>query len=176
MELLKPKISHQPRADIYDLTYSDGDIDWTLSSSPSWSIHSSEDERPQLRAVSDSSNVEIILDSGADVSALPRCYSDTGVQVEQHEAQFIDAQGPPLNVHSTRVAKMTFGDVVLKEPFIVTDVSIPILALGRLVRAGWSLQANGQGQQVFQGGIRTQFTLCSWKYQDDFRQQCSYES
>ena len=68
-----------------------------------------EDERPQLRAVSDSSNVEIILDSGADVSAVPRCYSNTGVQVEQHEAQFIDAQGSPLNVHSTRVAKVTFG-------------------------------------------------------------------
>ncbi len=35
--------------------------------------------------------------------------------------------------------------------FIVTDVSIPILALEYLVRAGWSLQANGQEQRLVKG-------------------------
>ncbi len=101
--------------------------------------------------MSDSSNVEIILDSGADVSALPRNYGDVGVEVGQHEAQFIDAQGSPLHVRSTGIARVTFGNVVLKERFIVTDVSIPILALGHLVRAGWSLQANGQEQCLVKG-------------------------
>ena len=33
----------------------------------------------------------------------------------QHEAQFVDAQSSPPHVHSTRVAKVTFGDVTLKE-------------------------------------------------------------
>ena len=91
MEMLKPKIPAISReeANIYDLTYSDGDIDWTLCSSPSRSIHSSEDERPQLRAVSDSSNVEIILDSkvlqwhwssgGAARSPVHRC---SGITIE----------------------------------------------------------------------------------------------
>ena len=41
--------------------------------------------------------------------------------------------------------------MVLKERFIVTDVRILILALGHLVRAGWSLQANGQEQRLVKG-------------------------
>ena len=67
------------------------------------------------------------------------------------EVQCIDGQGSPLHVHSTRVAKVTFGDVTLKERFIVTDVSIPILAVGHLVRAGWSLQSNGQEHYLMKG-------------------------
>ena len=39
-----------------------------------------------------------------------------------------------LHVQSTRMAKVIFGDVVIKERFIVTDVSISILVLGHLVR------------------------------------------
>ena len=116
------------------------------------SISSNDDDLPQVRAMVDSTSpVEIILDSGADVSALPRTYGNVGVEVGQHESQFIDAQGSPLHVHSTRIAKVTFGDVVLKERFIVTDVSIPILALGHLVRAGWSLQSNGKEQHLVKG-------------------------
>ena len=94
---------------------------------------------------------EIILDPGAEVSALPRNYGNVGTEVGQHEAQFIDAQGSPLHVHSTRVAKVPFGNVVLKERFIVTDVSIPILGLGHLVRARWSLQADGRKQFLVKG-------------------------
>ena len=41
------------------------------------------------------SPVEIIFDSGADVSALPRTYGNVGVEVGKHESQFIDAQGSP---------------------------------------------------------------------------------
>ena len=39
----------------------------------------------------------------------------------------------------------------MKELFIVTDVSIPILALGHFVRAGWSLQSNVQEQYLMKG-------------------------
>ena len=87
--------------------------------------------------------------SGESAKRITRSYGNVGVG--QHEAQFIDAQGPPLRVHSTRVAKVIFGDVTLKECFLVTDVSIPILALGHLVRAGWSLQSNGQEQYLMKG-------------------------
>ena len=131
---------------------SDDNEDWTLCNSPTRSLSSSDDNLPQVRVMVDASTpVEIILDSGADVSALPRSYGNVGVEVGQHEVQFIDAQGSPLHVHSTRVAKVTFGDVTLKERFIVTDVSIPILALGHLVRAGWSVQSNGQEQYLMKG-------------------------
>ena len=155
MDLLKPKIPDscsRGALDAFDLTYSDDNADWTLCNSPSWSISSNDDDLPRVRAMVDATSpVEIILDSGADVSALPRTYGNVGVEVGQHESQFIDAQGSPLHVRSTRIAKVIFGDVVLKERFIVTDVSIPILASGHLVRAGWSLQANGKEQHLVKG-------------------------
>ena len=115
-----------------------------------------------------STPVEIILDSGADVSALPRSYGNVGVEVGQREAQFIDAQGSPLHVHSARVAKGTFGDVTLKERFIITDVSIPILALGhfgqsRMVLAiQWSGTVLDERSPVFQGWTQEKFVVCSW--------------
>ena len=67
--------------------------------------------------------------------------------------QFIDTQGSPLHVHSPLLAKVVFGNVVLKERFLVTDVIIiiQILALGHLVRAGWSLQANRREQHLVKG-------------------------
>ena len=55
-----------------------------------------------------SSPVEIILDSGAGVSALPRNYLNVRTDVGRHEAQFIDAQGSPWHAHSTPVAKVAF--------------------------------------------------------------------
>ena len=150
--MLKPKLPDEcsgQNLSTFDLTYSDDNEDWTFCNSPTWSLSSCDENLPQVRVTVDASTpVEIILNSGADVSALPRSYGNVGVEVGQHEAQFIDAQGSPLHVHSTRVAKVTFGDVALKECFIVTDVSIPILALGHLVRAGWSLQSNGQEQYL----------------------------
>ena len=147
MNLLKPKLpddcSRGSRG-AFALTYSDDNADWTLCNSPSWS--------PRVRALVDAASpVEIILDSGADVSALPRTHGNVGVEVGQHESQFIDVQGSPLYVHSTRVAKMTFGDVS------VTDVNIPILALGHLnqgrlvIATTWAGTAFGQGKQVLQG-------------------------
>ena len=56
-------------------------------------------------------------------------------------------------MRSTRILNchVTFGDVDLKERFIVTDVNIPFLALGHLVRAGWSLQPNGREQHLIKG-------------------------
>ena len=155
MNRLKPKLPDtcsRKQIGEYDLTYSDDNADWTLCDSPSWSISSNDDDLPQVRAMVDSTSpVEIILDSGADVSALPKAYCNVGTAVGQHESQFIDAQGSPLHVHSTRVAKVSFGDVVFKERFIVTDVSIPILALGHLIRGGWSLQSNGKEQCLVKG-------------------------
>ena len=150
MGVLKPKLPDEcsgQNLSTFDLTYSDDNADWTSCNSPTWSLSNCDENLPQDA----STPAEIILDSGADVSALPRSYGNVGVEVGQHEAQFIDAQGSPLHVHSTRVAKVTFGDVTLKERFIVTDVSIPILALGHLVRAGWSLQSNGQEQYLLKG-------------------------
>ena len=52
------------------------------------------------------SSAEIILDSGADTSALPLTYADVGESC-QHETvgqDFIDAQGGKLDMRDTRLA------------------------------------------------------------------------
>ena len=51
----------------------------------------------------------------------------------------MDAQGVPLSVESTRIATVQFGDVCFKEKFIIADVTSPLIALGHVIRCGWSL-------------------------------------
>ena len=99
--MLKPKLPDEcsgQNLSTFDLTYSDNNEDWTFCNSPTWSLSSRDENLPQVRVTVDASTpVEIILNSGADVSALPRSYGNVGVEVGQHEAQFIDAQGSPLH-------------------------------------------------------------------------------
>lgn len=86
---------------------------------------------------------EIILDS-ADTSALPLKYSGIGSASSGPRTTFVDAQGSPLSVESTRIATVRFGDVSFKEKFIVANITTPLIALGHIIRAGWILtQING---------------------------------
>ena len=111
MRVLKPNLPDHcmsQNLSAFDLTYGDDNEDWTLCISPTWSLSSCDENLPQVRVMVDASTpVEIILDSAAGVGALPRSYGNVGIEVGLHEAQFVDAQGSPLHVHSTRVAKVT---------------------------------------------------------------------
>ena len=82
---------------------------------------------------------DVILDSGADTSVLPLRYGSIGEVGPAPNTVFVDAQGRPLAVVSTRVATLQFGDVAFKEKFIVSDVATPLVALGHIIRAGWNL-------------------------------------
>ena len=82
---------------------------------------------------------EIILDSGADTSALPLQFSQVGVEDVMPGTSFVDAQGMPLNVTGSRIAHVAFGDVIFKERFIISDITAPLLALGSVLRNGWSI-------------------------------------
>ena len=107
------------------MTYSDCDGVWTVDTS----------DVNHVRAV------EIILDSGADGSALPMEYAHTGVATASDDRlRFGDAQGSPLNISSTRLATVDFGDFSLKEEFIVASITSPLLSLGKLMKHGWNLQ------------------------------------
>ena len=57
---------------------------------------------------------DIVLDSGADVRALPLSYAGVGVPASNDGATFVDAQGNALVIDSTRLAKVRLGDVVSK--------------------------------------------------------------
>ena len=87
----------------------------------------------------DTSVCDVILDSGADTSVLPLKYGHVGIEGLAVDTCYVDAQGVPLTVQSTRLANVQFGDVTFKERFIVSDVTCPLLSLGNVLRAGWSI-------------------------------------
>ena len=129
-------------AHVYDLASTDDDGIWTespwLEDSPVLS---------HVRAVTDGDQgvVDIVLDSGADVSALPLSYAGVGVPASGDGATFVDAQGNALVVDSTRLAKVKLNGIVFKEKFIVSGVTT-LLSLGNVMRGGWSIHNDGTSQ------------------------------
>jgi len=104
-----------------------------------------------VRAVT-AEQMEIVLDSGADVSALPLRFGTIGKSCPQpRDGAFVDAQGGKLNVRDVRIGKVQLGAVSFRERFIIADVTTPLLALGSIVRAGWSLHADGTHQFLCKG-------------------------
>ena len=120
----------------FDMSVTDFDDGWTLS--PKCELH--------LRTVSNTVNFDavledcdIILDSGADTSALPLKFASVGTEGPAPTTSYVDAQGAPLNVRSTRLADVRFGDVIFRERFIVSDITCPLLSLGTVLRSGWNI-------------------------------------
>ena len=99
------------------MTYSDNDEQWT-----------------------ECADVEIILDSEADQSALPLRFGSVGQPATNSELSFVDAQGNDLPVSQVRVAEVTLGDLCCKESFIIAPVNNPLLCLGRLYKAGFEVR------------------------------------
>ena len=93
-----------------------------------------------VRAVT-AEQMEIVLDSGADVSALPLRYGTIGKSCPQpRDGAFVDAQGGRLNVRDVRIGKVQLGSVSFRERFIIADVTTPLFGIrkhcqGRLVFA-----------------------------------------
>eukprot|EP00435_Cladocopium_sp_Y103_P049904 s97_g15.t1 len=112
-------------------------------------------QNKQVRVVEDvdqeTMSCEVILDSGADTSALPLSFSGVGTPCPEPSTTFVDAQGSPLTIESTRLATVQFGDVVFREKFIVADVTTPLIALGHIIKAGWSLVQKDDGPCLVKG-------------------------
>ena len=127
----------------FDMSVSDAVGTWTLSPEVACSLA----EGSSIRAIThDAGGVEqeIILDSGADHSALPLSFAGVGTPVEAPNQAFVDAQGNPLPVQQVRMAEVVIGDVCFREFFIIAPVSSPLLCLGRLYRAGWEVRRHEQ--------------------------------
>ena len=126
----------------FDLPCSDSDGIWTDSP---WL---QDDLTSHVRMLNNENQGpdDIVLDSGADVSAFPLCYSGVGTQISHDGSLFVDAQGNALHVHSTKLAKVQIGDVTFKEKFIVSAVTTPLLSLGNIMHSGWSIHNNGTSQ------------------------------
>ena len=97
--------------------------------------------------------IDIILDSGADCSALPLEYAHVGHDAAGHAAMagYVDAQGNPLKVKATRDAEVTLGATVFKERFVVAPVTSPLICLGHLYKAGHFVQPCEKGLVLTNG-------------------------
>ena len=94
--------------------------------------------------------VEFILDSGSDASCLPPSLQWVG---KSSSSKYSDAQGNPLRVSGTRRAVLTFADQdqrcsgVISETFLVApSVETPLLAVGKMYRAGFGIENLGNGE------------------------------
>ena len=84
----------------------------------------------------------VIIDSGADVSCLPRMFEFCGKAVRSQPLSVQDAQGSAMQVHQQRLVEFTLMSrsgqpVVLRERYIIAHVTQPLLSLGRLIKRGW---------------------------------------
>ena len=126
---------HHACCEKFHISTTDNDDDWTEAP---W-LH--DGCTHHIRMVSDEPQGlgDIVLDSGADVRTLPVSFADMGVPCTHDGSLFVDAQGNPLEVDSTRLARVRLGNVVFIEKFIVSGVTTPLLSLGRFLRGGWSM-------------------------------------
>ena len=126
----------------FDMSSSDLDGNWTeapwLHEAITSHVHMVNDDSQGLD--------DIVLDSGADVSALPLSYSGVGTPVSHDGSLFVDAQGNALHVDPTRLAKVWFGDVTFKAKLVVSGVTTRLLSLGNIMRSGWTICNDGTSQ------------------------------
>ena len=137
----------------FDMSCTDDGNVWTCS--PTFQDEPNRLHHVRMMSFAGVSSAEIILDSGADTSALPLTYADVGESC-QHETvgpDFIDAQGGKLDIRDARLATVDLGNgVILRERFIIANISYPLLALGHIVRAGWEIQHFSDGIFLVKNG------------------------
>ena len=85
----------------------------------------------------------IVLDSGADISLLPRTMADRGTSQVLGKAVLEDAQGSQLATYGRKLAQIecdsSEGSVVIEDDFVVASVQTPLVSMGRLLQRGWRL-------------------------------------
>ncbi|CAE7514351.1 unnamed protein product [Symbiodinium sp. CCMP2592] len=94
-------------------------------------------------------NIEVILDSGADVSIAPTWMRKYGKKVQVKSVQLRDAQGRAIAVQVHRLINLEFKDkrgnkVQVAEVFMIGNVINPLLAIGKMMKQGWMPHGNDQ--------------------------------
>ena len=107
-----------------------------------------------IRALSHIPAEDIILDSGADVSALPASYANVGVAAGSPSERYVDASGRPLKTCGVRIAEVQVGAFRSKEKFLIGGVTCPLLSLGKMYKAGFYVIPGGDdGQFLLTNGV-----------------------
>ena len=94
-------------------------------------------------SIAGAAEIDIIIDSGADESCLPAALAWCGTSIGASIPDFADAQGHLLDIkdHKTVLLELpnAAGDLqCFRESCLVSSVSSPLFAVGKLYRMGWS--------------------------------------
>ena len=87
-----------------------------------------------------------MLDSGADVSLVPRRFGRSGYPLTKPDVMLQDAQGAQVNVSGMRRIELALlgaeSEVQcnIGESFVVAGVANILVSLGRLMKMGWTVQ------------------------------------
>ena len=129
----------------FQLDSSDDDGVWTLPEYEDFSGSSDSDAASfvKVRAVTTAGATSVIVDSGADVSCVPLSYRSCGQRAATgRKVQVQDAQGAPINVQEERLIDFVIGagtphEITIRERCVVSQVSQPLVSMGRLIARGW---------------------------------------
>ena len=119
----------------FDLTYSDEGGEWTKASNCTTCV---EAPLPSVRAVCHERELDICVDSCADESCIPYNMSEIGFPGGASRT-LQDAQGHPMTTRGTRLAVLDSGTASFRESWVISPVSQPIFAVGKLLRRGWRI-------------------------------------
>ncbi|CAE7337252.1 unnamed protein product [Symbiodinium sp. CCMP2592] len=101
--------------------------------------------------------VDVVVDSGADVSVAPLEFRSLGRSSPNSNVLMQDAQGKQIVNHGSRALVVEVKDIngetaVIKERFLLAEVSSLIISMGRLLRNGWCLGHVNSGPVISRDG------------------------
>ena len=109
----------------------------------------------------------VTLDSGADVSVLPKSYASVGRWSEgSKNLKMVDAQGKKIEHDGITKARIRTTDtngkqVELVEEFVLGNVQHPILCAGKLLRKGWSITSAGDSLSLQHEERQVSVPICN---------------
>ena len=147
-----------PKPQVFCLDATDGDGRWTL---PEYEPNLRMEPVVAVRAVTANraEKVEVVVDSGADVSVAPRPFAACGSPGDPSAVIMHDAQGNRTRILDIAVQGLDGETATIREKFAIADVGSVILSLGRLMRCGWELAQESRQPMIKKDGCRLPIRL-----------------
>eukprot|EP00439_Symbiodinium_sp_Y106_P058645 s3472_g8.t1 len=145
---------------VYPMDATDDDGDWCLS--PFLGDPAPEPPCARVQAVTAApviEEMEVVVDSGADISVAPLRFSQLGAPASPTNVLMQDAQGRRIREHGSRVLDLDVttldnDKVTIREKFAIANIEAVIVSMGRLLRMGWCLGSSNGSPHIEQGGHR----------------------
>ena len=135
---------------VFRMDGTDDDGEWTVEPSL---------EKQEATESESGIEVDVIIDSGADISVAPLRLASVGQTARATGVLMQDAQGRRIREHGSRIIDITVStlegaDIVIREKFAIAKIEAVILSLGRLLRWGWTLGCHDGKPTMDQGDHR----------------------